>query len=218
MQPFYGKKVINEPITATSREEAKRKARALAARYDEEFAMLKALPPDQASEFIAAGGIAAVKAKYRALTSDGPTHHIPESYLLSDEPLEGVAPSSPFGREIRLGMLDQLREQRAEQAEYDKFIAKVRPLMLTAAAAPEMSLDGLFDLWVRCAPTIDQHAQRRPCFRLHAKTVLRTVTAKRLFEDFRVGCRLNNGRHIVRLHAVVGAHGHKGAVATLILK
>jgi integrase len=154
LQPlFNGKTRLTKQLKPMDERQAARTLRAMGARDDQLFHSLERLPVERKAGIIAMGGIAVVRARYQALTGNGPSHHVLESYLLSDEPLEGLPPE--LHNEVRLDMLAQLREQRAERAEYDAFVQQVAPLALAAAPASEIGLDGLFDLWVRVkAPKI----------------------------------------------------------------
>lgn len=105
------------------------------------FKHLIALPAHQAGELAARGGWVKLPKAVRHLEF-AVQDHIPEDYLLSDEPTIGL---EHVADEVRLGMLAQVREQRAEVAE----LARVRAIALQAEPAAEFSLDGLFALWVR---------------------------------------------------------------------
>ena len=105
------------------------------------FKHLVALPAHQADELATRGGWVKLPKAVRHLEF-AVQDHIPEDYLLSDEPTFGL---EHVADEVRLGMLAQLREQRAEAAE----LARVRAIAMQAEPAAEFSLDGLFALWIR---------------------------------------------------------------------
>jgi integrase len=157
LQPlFNGKTRLTKQLKPMDEREVARTLRAIGARDDQLFRTLERLPAERKEEIRAAGGIEAIRARYNALTGDGPDDLIPEEFLLSDDFSDlGITSDDPRADQVRLGMLAQLKEQRAEAAERAAFVQRIAPLMLQAAPAPEMGLEGLFDLWVRVkAPKI----------------------------------------------------------------
>jgi integrase len=176
LQPlFNGKKARTKLLTATPASEVAEVVRALQVQDDRLFKWLRQRTPDQRAAIVKVGGYdVAVRVARNLADPNVPDDHIPEEYLLSDEGLEEIDPAVHDA--VRLGMLAQLREQRAEAVQRQA----LKSLVLVAEPAPEFSLDGLFSLWRKVFDTkrTDQHERTLKRFKAFVGPVdYRTVTA-----------------------------------------
>lgn len=196
LRPLFGGKVsVTKPLTDVPPHDVKRVRRAMRAQFDALAHTLEHAPDDRKAEIIAAGGWDAYQARalvrHGELTTLVAEHKAPAELVR----IAGVS-ADQAGRWLTV--------QAAEAAE----LATLAPIALQAAPAPEMSLDGLFDLWVRVkAPKITRkHKSTLGLFKAYmgANIDFRRVTRK----DCRGFCD-----HLTQTgHTGIGAVKHMDAL------